>query len=48
MARLPEGATQLLADPYAEKRRPWKLYLVLIALAALAIVAWRGGWLLLN
>jgi hypothetical protein len=44
MARLPEGATQLLTDPYAEKQRPWKLYLFLIALAALAVIAWRSGW----
>jgi len=45
MARLPEGATQLLADPFAEKRRPWRLYLLIIALTALVITAWQGGWL---
>ncbi|HZX32206.1 MAG TPA: hypothetical protein VFF03_12710 [Rhodocyclaceae bacterium] len=32
MARLPEGAERSLGDPYAEKRTPWKLYLVLGAL----------------
>lgn len=45
IARLPEGATQLLTDPYADKPRPWRLYLLLIALATLAFVAWRSGWL---
>ncbi len=46
LARLPERAERsLLADPYAEKRRPWAIYAALaIALAAL-IAAWRVGLL---
>jgi hypothetical protein len=31
-ARLPEGAERALSDPYAEKKRSWKLYLFLGAL----------------
>jgi ferric-dicitrate binding protein FerR (iron transport regulator) len=38
----PPNAERSLADPYAEKRRPWKLYLALLAIAALA-VAWYLG-----
>jgi hypothetical protein len=41
-ATLPPGAQRSLADPYAEKRRPWKLYLVLIAILVLG-VAWYLG-----
>ena len=40
-ARLPPGSERNLEDPYAEKRRPWKLYVVLIVLAALG-----AGWYL--
>jgi hypothetical protein len=44
-ARLPENAERSLADPFAEKKSPWKLYiLLLIALCAL-VYAWRTGML---
>lgn len=43
LARLPEGAERSLADPYAEKRRPWGLYLFLAALLLAAMAAWRSG-----
>lgn len=44
-ARLPPNAERTLADPYAEKRRPWALYLaILVVLAALAAL-WRLGYL---
>ncbi|PWB51837.1 MAG: hypothetical protein C3F18_08830 [Nitrosomonadales bacterium] len=43
IARLPEGAERSLVDPFAEKRRPWKTYLFLAALAvALVWMWWRG------
>jgi hypothetical protein len=43
IARLPEGAERSLVDPFAEKRRPWKTYFFLLALAvALAWMWWRG------
>ncbi len=42
-AKLPENAERSLADPFAEKKRPWTLYLFLLALAALAVYLWRTG-----
>jgi hypothetical protein len=43
LARLPAGARQLLADPYADKQRPWgKLLLLVIILAGLAVL-WAKG-----
>jgi hypothetical protein len=44
-ARLPENAERSLADPFAEKRSPWELYLVLAALLAAALALWRYGYL---
>jgi hypothetical protein len=32
IARLPAGAERSLADPYAERRRPWKVYIFLLVL----------------
>ena len=43
-ARLPENAERSLADPFAEKKSPWKLYLFLAALLAAALVLWRQGY----
>lgn len=43
MARLPEGAQRSLDDPFAEKKTPWGLYFVLLAiLVALAVLVQRG------
>ncbi len=44
-ARLPENAERSLVDPFAEKKSPWKLYLVLAVLLAAALVLWRQGYL---
>lgn len=44
-ARLPENAERSLVDPFAEKKRPWKLYLSLAALLAALLVLWRQGYL---
>lgn len=42
-AELPPGAQRSLQDPYAEKKRPWKTYLVLAALVgALAVLGYQG------
>jgi len=44
-ARLPENAERSLADPFAEKKRPWKLVLALAAVLAAALALWRQGYL---
>lgn len=44
-ARLPENAERSLVDPFAEKKRPWKLYLVVAALIVAALALWRHGYL---
>jgi hypothetical protein len=41
VAHLPAGAERLLTDPYAEKRRPWRLYFFLLLSLVLA-----GAWYL--
>jgi ribose/xylose/arabinose/galactoside ABC-type transport system permease subunit len=42
VATLPPGAVRTLKDPFAEKRTPWKTYLLLAILLAL-LVAWMFG-----
>jgi hypothetical protein len=44
VATLPRGARRELRDPFAEKKRPWKLYLLLLLLVALA-ATWYVGYL---
>ncbi len=44
LARLPPGARRSLSDPYAEKRRPWKLLLLMLAILIAAVVLWRDGY----
>ena len=44
VATLPRGARRELRDPFAEKKRPWKLYLLLLVLVGVA-VAWYLGYL---
>ncbi len=43
VARLPVGARRELRDPFAERRRPWGLYLVLLLALALPGVWFFGG-----
>ena len=45
VATLPEGATRSLQDPFAEKKRPWKTWLFLLALAVALLVLYRQGML---
>lgn len=41
LAKLPEGAERSLSDPYAEKKRPWGVYLlVIVAVAAFLAFLW--------
>ena len=44
-ARLPENAERSLADPFAEKKRPWTLYLIPLVLAGVLLALWRMGYL---
>ncbi len=45
VASLPAGASRALSDPFAEKKRPWKLWLALLVLAAAGVAAWQLGYL---
>lgn len=45
VARLPKGSVRSLEDPYAEKKTPWKSYLLLILIIVAVLAAWRAGWL---
>ena len=40
---LPVGALRDLVDPFAEKKRPWKLYATLAILLVLAVSWWQGA-----
>ncbi len=42
VATLPSGAERSLKDPYADKGRPWRLYIFLLVLTALGL-AWYVG-----
>ena len=42
IAALPPGSPRDLVDPFAEKKRPWKLYITLAVLFLLAL-AWADG-----
>ncbi|MEK9968974.1 MAG: hypothetical protein VW600_07545 [Ferrovibrio sp.] len=44
LAKLPPGSERALSDPYAERRQPWGVYLVLGILAGVAFAGWRYGW----
>jgi hypothetical protein len=43
LARLPQGAVSTLSDPFAEKKKPWKAWLLLVLAAAAAVTAWKMG-----
>jgi hypothetical protein len=42
LATLPAASERMLADPYADKRRPWKLYVTLFLIVCLA-ASWYFG-----
>lgn len=46
LAKLPDGAERALTDPYAEKRSPWKGYVLMAAIVVGVVlcVHWMGGW----
>jgi hypothetical protein len=43
VAELPEGASRSLKDPYAEKKRPWKTWIFLLAVLIVLVLLWRQG-----
>lgn len=45
IAKLPEGSERSLQDPYAEKKRPWKLYWALLILLFIALYLWDQGYI---
>jgi len=45
VARLPEGAERPLADPFADKKSPWGMYLLVVILIAAFILFWKFGYL---
>jgi hypothetical protein len=45
VAKLPEGAERSLIDPYADKKKPWSLYILIIILIIACIVFWKYGYL---
>lgn len=45
IARLPAGSRQLLADPFAEKKQGWKIWLLLLLVVAALVFAWQNGWI---
>ncbi|MCX5812753.1 MAG: hypothetical protein NT178_09450 [Proteobacteria bacterium] len=44
-AKLPEGAKKSLADPYADKKKPWSLYILIILLIIVCIIFWKCRYL---
>ena len=43
VAALPQGAELSLSDPYAEKRSPWRGWLLFAVVVIAAVVAWQNG-----
>ena len=41
VAELPEGATRSLDDPFAEKQKPWKAWLIGAVVVIVLLVLWR-------
>ncbi|MBI5342287.1 MAG: hypothetical protein HZB63_03040 [Deltaproteobacteria bacterium] len=44
VAKLPESAERSLVDPFAEKKRPWRLYFFLLLMVASLLLLWRIGY----
>ncbi len=45
LAALPPGASRQMADPFAEKKKPWGLYFTILLLVGVLIAAYFLGWL---
>ena len=46
LAKIPEGSEKSLADPYADKKRPWGVYILVILIIIAIIVLWKTGYLI--
>ncbi|MEN6297856.1 MAG: hypothetical protein ABFC92_07910 [Rectinema sp.] len=44
LGNLPPNSIRMLNDPYAPKKKPWALYIVILIIIV-AAVAWLSGWL---
>ncbi|GAB6276905.1 MAG: hypothetical protein SAMD01599839_14450 [Rectinema sp.] len=44
LGNLPPNSIRMLNDPYAPKKKPWPLYIVILIIVV-AVVAWLLGWL---
>jgi hypothetical protein len=42
VAKLPQGASRSLIDPFEQKRRPWRFYVFLFVIVAVGL-AWLLG-----
>src|SRR5437588_3014030 len=42
VATLPRGSRRDLVDPFAEKRKPWELYMLLAIFVVAALLWWQG------
>lgn len=42
VAELPKGAKRIKKDPFAEKKRPWKLYLFIVVLISVIVILFRN------
>lgn len=45
IAKLPKDAERQLVDPFGEKKKPWKSYLLLAVLLVTAFVLWEKGYM---
>src|SRR5207253_4610148 len=42
VATLPRGSRRDLVDPFAEKRKPWEIYMLLAIFVVAALLWWQG------
>ncbi|MCX8022427.1 MAG: hypothetical protein N2745_06595 [Syntrophorhabdaceae bacterium] len=43
IAKIPEGSERLLKDPYADKKTPWGLYLLIALIIIAVLILWKVG-----
>jgi len=45
-AKLPDGSSRLMTDPFAEKASPWKMYVLFLILVLVFLMLWQNGLIL--